>query len=360
MNMTKHLRHTALLVLMTVSHVAWAQPRMETDQDVVNVGEVVFQQPRTVTFQMKNTGTEPLNIKTVHPSCGCTMVEWTRTPIAPGETGHIKAIYDALTLGSFQKELEVYTNASDEPVYLAMQGRVVSTVTDYDGSFPIDLGVVRLNTNEIEFDDVNRGDHPVAQLVLVNTSRSSYTPQLMHLPPYLTAKYMPERLAGGRVGRILLTLDTELLKNFGLTQTSIYLARKMGDRISADNEIAVSAVLLPDFSHLTATDIESAPHMVLSADSIDMGSIGTKSKLTQTITVTNDGQRPLEVSRLQVYGKALGVSLSDRTIQPGRSAKLKVTVHAKYLASSKSRPRVLLISNDPERPKTVIHVRASK
>ena len=129
----------------------------------------------------------------------------------------------------------------------AYQGRVVSKLSDYSGSFPIDLGNVRLNINNIEFDNVNRGDHPMVELQIVNMGRKSYKPYLMHLPPYLSAQYFPETLSGGRIGKIMLTLDSEKLHQMGLTQTSIYLARKVGDKVSEDNEITVSSVLLPDF-----------------------------------------------------------------------------------------------------------------
>ena len=338
-----------------------AQPRMEVVSDVMNLGEVMFQQPKAVHFEVRSRGTEPLLLTQVNASCGCTQVSWPRTPIAPGETATIEAVYDAQLLGTFQKELEVYSNASQEPVYLTLQGRVVSTFNDTDyNDFPIDLGNVRLSTNVVEFDDVNSGDHPEVALQVVNTSRESYKPELMHLPPYLSARYLPEKLAGGRVGRIQLRLDSERLKNYGLTETTIYLSRKLGDRVTPENEISVSSVLLPAFSHLTAEQMESAPRMVLSADSLDFGQLGSKKKATQVISVYNQGRSPLQVSNVQVYGRALSVSLSNRMIQPGKSAKLKVTVQAEQLRKAKTVPRVLIIANDPARPKTTIRVRGGK
>ena len=148
-----------------------AQPQFTVDRDVANMGEIMFQLPSTVNFTLRNTGTEPLRVTEVIPSCGCTSVEWTQEPIAPGGEGVIKAVYDAKLLGVFQKDLEVYTNASEEPFYLHMQGRVVSKLSDYSGSFPVDLGAVRLNINNVEFDNVNRGDKPVAELQIVNMGR---------------------------------------------------------------------------------------------------------------------------------------------------------------------------------------------
>ena len=341
---------------MILAGAVWAQPRLAIDRDVANMGEIMFQLPSKVNFTLRNTGTDPLSITEVIPSCGCTAVDWTRELIAPGAEGTITAVYDAKMLGVFQKDLEVYTNASDEPVYLHIQGRVVSKLSDYSGSFPIDLGNVRLNINNIEFDNVNRGDHPMVELQIVNLGRKSYKPYLMHLPSYLSAQYFPETLSGGRIGKIMLTLDSEKLHQMGLTQTSIYLARKVGDKVSEDNEITVSSVLLPDFSSLSAKDRDQAPHMELSADTLDMGELGRKRKKSMTVLVSNKGKRTLEIRTLQVFNKALAVGLSDRNIEPGETAKLKVTVLAKYLNKVKSSPRVLLITNDPARSKEIITV----
>ncbi len=345
---------------MMLAGAVWGQPRLAADRDVANMGEIMFQLPAKASFALRNTGTAPLSIKEVIPSCGCTAVEWTREPVAPGSEGTITAVYDARMLGVFQKDLVVYTDASDEPVYLHMQGRVVSKLSDYSGSFPVDLGNVRLNLNNVEFDDVNRGDRPVMELQIVNMERKSYRPYLMHLPPYLSAQYLPETLSGGRIGKILLTLDSEKLRGMGLTQTSIYLARKEGDKVSEDNEITVSSVLLPDFSSLSAKDRELAPSMELSDDAPDVGELGKKRKKSATILVGNKGRRTLEIRALQVFNKALGVELSDRNIEPGETARLKVTVLAKYLNKVKGSPRVLLITNDPAHSKEIITVNAKQ
>jgi hypothetical protein len=260
-------------------------------------------------------------------------------------------------LGSFQKEIEVYTTASPQPTYLTLQGRVVTEVTDYSDHFPIDMGNVRLSTNVVEFDDVNRGEHPEVILQVVNNSRDSYKPELMHLPSYLSARYVPERLAGGRVGRIHLTLNSERLKSYGLTETTVYLARKLGDRVGSENEISVSAVLLPSFAKLSASEMAAAPRIHLSADSLDFRNMGSKQKVTKTILVQNTGLSDLKVSNVQVYGRSLSLSLSDRTIQPSKTAKLKVTLHRELIDKMKQRPRILLITNDPTHPKTVIDVK---
>ncbi len=44
-------------------------------------------------FTFTNTGTEPLIIESATGSCGCTVPEYPKHPIAPGETGDIKVVY---------------------------------------------------------------------------------------------------------------------------------------------------------------------------------------------------------------------------------------------------------------------------
>ena len=352
-------RLSAFGLTLLFSLMAMAQPRFEAETPVQKVGELLFQSPKTISFNFKNKGDKPLVITAVRPSCGCIKVSYPDRAIAVGKSGTISATYDARMMGTFYRELAVYTNAQDEPYYLSFQGRVVETAVDYDGDFPIDLGNVRMSTNYVEFDDVNRGDKPVVELQVVNLEHGSYTPQLMHLPNYLTAEYLPESIQPGRVGKIRLTLDSEKLFMEGLNQTSLYLARYMGDKVSDQNEIVVSAVLLPAFHNLTARQLASAPRIVLmDGDEMVKNEVsvvmGTKKKVTKTLNVTNIGEETLSISAVQVFNRAMSVSLGERNIPAHGTTKLKITLDAQELNKAKNGPRLLLICNDPQQAKTLL------
>ena len=207
-------RHITLIILLAAysmfnvqCSMIWAQPRFVPDTDIKKVGEVEFQVPRHFSLGFTNKGDKPLIIKEAKASCGCLDVVFPQTPVAAGSRGEISLTFDAKLLGSFYKEVEVLTNASDKPSYVAIQGTVVTEVHDYSAEFPIDLGNVRLVTNTVEFEDVNRGDHPTAELRLLNSDRTAFRPELMHLPPYLSAEYLPEDIPAGKAGTIRLTLD---------------------------------------------------------------------------------------------------------------------------------------------------------
>ena len=80
-------------------------------------------------------------------------------------------------------------------------------------------------------------------ILVANTSNEVYTPVLMHLPPYLEADAVPERIGKKGTGKIKVTLDTDKLPKFGLTTATVYLSRFPGDKVSEENSIPVSAVL---------------------------------------------------------------------------------------------------------------------
>ncbi len=348
-------RNVALLLPFCVMALS-AQPRFVPDAEVLKLGEVEFNQPKRVTMGFANKGDQPLEISSVHPSCGCIMASYTATPVNPGERGEFTITFDARMLGSFHKEIELMTNASDTPYYLSLEGTVVKEAQDRSEDFPIDLGNVRLQTNYLEFDDVNKGDKPVGEIRFVNMERTAYRPELMHLPPYLSAKYEPEDVPPGKVGKIILTLDSERLIHMGLSQTSVYLARYLGDKVSETNEITISAVLLPDFSGLTEAQLASAPESFMPETSIDFGQMGKRRKLSKTLMLLNIGKSDLHIQHVQVFNKAVAVSVGSKTVKPGKSTKIKITVFAEYLKKAKIRPRVLLITDDPKHAKQTVNI----
>lgn len=81
--------------------------------------------PVTHEFTFTNTGTEALIISSVQASCGCTVTEYTKDPIPAGETGFVKATYNAAKPGVFSKTVTINANTEDAVVLLTIKGEVV-------------------------------------------------------------------------------------------------------------------------------------------------------------------------------------------------------------------------------------------
>ena len=348
----------SILSLLTVALAAVAQPRISSNKETHNFGQIEWKRPVTVEYTITNTGNQPLVLTNVTTSCACAVADWTKEPIAPGGKGVVKASFDAKALGHFEKSIGIYSNASPSLVYLKFTGEVVQEIKDYTKLLPYTIGNIRLDRDEFAFPDVYRGQQPSLTFDIANLSDRPYEPVLMHLPPYLKMEKKPNVVLKGKRGTVKLTLDTKQLTDLGLTQASVYLARFAGDKVSEENEIPVSAILLPDFSGMTEQDSLNAPAIRLSETDIDLSArLAKKNKASHDIVITNVGKAPLQISKLQVFNASVGVSLKKTVLQPGETTKLRVTIHKKNTGKKKHHLRILMITNDPAQPKVEINVK---
>lgn len=351
----------AISVIMSALVGVKAQPKFSFDRETYDFGAIMWKQPITAKFEFTNTGNKPLVIHNVETSCGCIVSSWTKKPVRPHHKGVIEAVFDAKMLGHFHKFVRVYSNATSRPFDLSMTGVVSADVVDYSHNFPIQIGNIHLDTDHIEFADANKGDQPTFDLKVANGSSKDYAPVLMHLPSYIEAKAIPEKLAPKETGVIRLTFHSEKYPFLGINRTNVYLARYPGDKVGEDNQLDVISVLLPDFSKLTAAQRAMAPVIQLSATEIDFGEMGNKKILKKHITITNTGRSDLKLEDIQVTSPALNVSLKKQVLAPGKSTKMYISVNAKYLKSNAKRtPRVLMITNDPKHPKNEIMIKVKK
>ena len=331
--------------------------KIRVKNSTINCGRTGYDQPISATFELQNKSKRRLYIESVKPDCGCTAVEFPKE-VGAGDKFTIKMTYDALQLGHFQKMAAIKSNASEEPVYLTMKGIVLTEMVDYFGEYPIGMGELLLDKNELEFDNVNKGDQPIQEIHVLNNGTQVMQPNIMHLPPYLQAEVKPEKIAPGRGATISITLNSDKLRNFGLTQTNVYLAKELGEKVSHDNAIPVSAILLPDLKEFASVNKEQAPQLSISTTDIDFTDFGGKSKKTAEVNLTNTGKSTLVISSLQMFTTGLRVTLGSREIESGKSTTLKITAHADELNPVRTRPRILMITNDPDQGKIVININA--
>ena len=347
-----------LYVLASVVLTAVAQARFTSNTEMYSFGQIEWKHPVTVQYTITNTGDQPLVLTEVEPDCACSVAQWTKTPIAPGAKGTVNVTFDAKALGHFQKSVAIYSNAQPNLVYLKFNGEVVQEIKDFTKTHPYLIGQIRIDKNSLDFPDIQHGEQPVIHIGVVNLSDRPYEPVLMHLPPYLKMEAEPKVLLKGKKGTVKLTLDASQLNDYGLTQTSVYLSRFAGDKVSEDNEIPVSAILLPDFSRMTAKDSLDAPAIRISETNIDLSvPLIKKKKASYNILIANAGKTPLVISKLQVFNSSVGVSLKKTVLPPDGMTKLKVTIRKRDAGNKKHHLRILMITNDPLNPKVEINIK---
>lgn len=88
------------------------------DPSYRDFGRITEGQKLDVAFRFRNTGNTPLVIARVQPSCGCTIAEQPKAPIAPGAEGQIRATFNSEGHpGVNQKSLFVTANTKGTQTY---------------------------------------------------------------------------------------------------------------------------------------------------------------------------------------------------------------------------------------------------
>jgi len=78
---------------------------------VKNFGTITEGQKLEVSFRFRNSGDKPLVIERVTPTCGCTVADPPKEPIAPGKEGEIRGVFDSNgRIGPNHKTLTVRSN----------------------------------------------------------------------------------------------------------------------------------------------------------------------------------------------------------------------------------------------------------
>ena len=99
---------------------------LEFDEKVLEYGTIIQHSDGNREFTFTNTGNAPLVIANVKSSCGCTVANYTKEPILPGEKGKIDVTYDTKRLGVFRKSIRVFSNAKEDNKTFVVQGNVVA------------------------------------------------------------------------------------------------------------------------------------------------------------------------------------------------------------------------------------------
>jgi hypothetical protein len=103
-----------------------AAPNFEWVETTHNFGDIPQGTPVTYEFEFVNSGQVPLIISNVRGSCGCTVTDYSKEPVAPGEKGMVKATYNAKALGAFNKSIRVTANVEGGSEVLYIKGKVLN------------------------------------------------------------------------------------------------------------------------------------------------------------------------------------------------------------------------------------------
>lgn len=113
----------SVLVLLGLAALAACgpsgQPDIELAQGEIDLGRVTNGEVRSVSVEVRNGGSAPLQIEAVTTSCGCTSATVAPQEIGPGQTGVLEITYDSGAhgpefSGEVMRQVFIASNDPDE------------------------------------------------------------------------------------------------------------------------------------------------------------------------------------------------------------------------------------------------------
>lgn len=329
----------AVVCLITASVVAQerdvAGPKLEVPEKILDKGIVAKGDVVEANFKLVNEGTETLVVKSVRPTCGCTVADYDRE-IAPGGTGWVKSKLDTADFsGPVSKSILVMTNDPQDPTVSLV---IKAEVKPYVEVLPRPL--IRFNALQHE---------QLTEKVTIVSGDGSTDFKVTGVDssvPYLKASVRQldkeEQIPGKPAPQyeVALALTEDAPMGPVNAQLSVHTDHPKAKTVLIKVYGVVRALL-----HVTPPQIQ-------------FGTVEASSNPGRNVIVINNrtGGSGVEVTSAEVTDPAFDATVSP--IQEGR--RYQVTVTIKPDAEPGTKDAILKVStNDPEFPQLTVPVRAN-
>ena len=90
-------------------------PKIVFSENRYEFGDIIQGDIIEHVFEFTNSGNAPLVLQDVKTTCGCTVPEWPRSPLAPGATAELKVKFNSAgKIGIQNKVITVISNATNQ------------------------------------------------------------------------------------------------------------------------------------------------------------------------------------------------------------------------------------------------------
>lgn len=115
---------TILIAFVTFTAMTFGIGEFKFDKETHDFGTIGYNKPASYEFSFSNTGDAPIILAEVAPSCGCSVADFSKSPVAPNSTGKIKVTYNAAVKGPFTKSFIIKSNTKTPIKTLTIKGNV--------------------------------------------------------------------------------------------------------------------------------------------------------------------------------------------------------------------------------------------
>lgn len=346
--MAKRLIFGALSLLAALAapaQVKWLQTTHDYGAFTEDGGSV------TCEFRFVNDGAEPVAIVAARASCGCTTPSFTKTPVAPGDTGRVEVRYNPVGRpGRFSKTVSITLSAGEKQT-LTVKGVVIGAQNTLKSRYPVDAGPLKLRGTSMPMGTVRNPGAKSATFEVYNATTSPITPSWRGLPKYMKVKAMPATIPPGEQGVYSFVLTADASVPYGFVCDSFWLDIPGGEPV----KVEYTAIVEEDFRRLTPGERQKSPKVAVDTKSLDFGQVPAGSgPVIRDFVISNLGKSDLLVRRVYTLDPSLTVLSVPSKVKKGKKAVVRVQFDPSKVEGRLLNGRIQLIVNDPDEPLTTI------
>jgi hypothetical protein len=311
--------------------------------------------PVSHVFEFTNTGSSPLVLQSVQPTCGCTTPEWSKEPVKPGAKGFVKATFNPTGRpGSFDKAINITSNAG--PASVKFTGTVIPKEPTLQEEFRYPIGDLRFKTNHAGFGSISPGTPKKESLEFVNAGSSPVTIELSNVPSFLTVMVNPKTVNPKQHGIIEISYDAKRKNDWGFLLDYFYL--NLNKKQDPQYKLTVSANISEDFSKLSADEKAKAPKIIFEKTTYQFPAIKTGKKLEFEFVYKNEGKSNLQIRKIETSCSCLTIASKETVIKPQTSGSIKVIFDSTDKKGSQNYG-ITIMTNDPNSSRYVLWVKGN-
>ncbi len=301
------------------------------------------------TFKYKTTGNSPSIIVTAASSCGCTVPEYSRQPVAVGASATVEVTFDpAGRPGKFAKTIQIITAPKNKRYVLTITGTVTPRPKSTEELYPFDMGEgLRLKAYYYPLSQIEQGEVRKSQIAYINTSRKAITVTLR--AEQESGKLDIDRtltIPAGKSGVIDMGYDLQKHSGYYGALSDKYYVDVNGKE--AKYRLMINGHAVDDFksgSRLTPP-ICNRDRSTIKYGELKRGKLSKR----ESFTLENSGVKDLIIRQVGLESGLVTDIKSGDIIKPGESRTFQLWIDSSELQYGNFSRYLTLTVNDPDEP----------
>ena len=348
------------------------------DKTVHDFGDIMVSDgPVTATFTATNVSDKALLIYNVVSSCGCTSVEWTRKPVAPGQSGTIKATFKNDEKGyPFDKSLTVYFSGLKRPVILRLRGVSHDKKFTLDELYTTRFGNLGFKKVDIKGGNLSQGQQKSGDILVANLGVKPLSLGFSDVSKGLSLKVSPNPVPAGETAKVSYTVTADREhwgKNYyyatpvvdGRSYKAVVKPSAESEPVAAGTEaviadpnpelgagksrIGIYTYTKENFSNLTEKERRDGSNPMADESTFSFGKVKAGERVDCSFSFTNKGKSVLRIYKVDSESSHVKAQpFAD--LPAGGRADLKVTFDTKGFPAGECLIVLTLTTNSPLRP----------